>query len=81
MNIKDSVTFSRVRTEVEFFWVNGNICCEWCNKSYRNRKGHIECFETHEEMADPGRGIGFYCPAREAIERMLENEISAASRG
>lgn len=79
MNTKNSVSFFRVRAEVEFFWVNGNICCEWCNKSFRNKKGHFECCETHEEIEDPGRNIGFYCPAREVLEGDLSDEVSSTA--
>lgn len=74
------VTFVRVRAEVDFFWVSGKICCEWCNKSFRNKKGHIECCETHEEMAEPGRNIGFYCPAKEAIEEMEKRNETCRQR-
>ena len=63
------VTFVRVRAEVD-----------WCNKSFRNKKGHIECCETHEEMAEPGRNIGFYCPAKEAIEEMEKRNETCRQR-
>lgn len=76
MSAGKAVTFVRVRAEVDFFWVNGKICCEWCNKSFRNKKGHIECCETHEEIPDPSKMIGWYCPAREAIERRINDEVS-----
>lgn len=75
MNVKNSITFFKVTAPVEFSFQNGLICCEWCDKSDRNRKGHYECCITHEEMVEPGRNIGFYCPAREAIEeKERENE-------
>ena len=64
MTTKNEVTFSRYICPVEIRFTNEKECCEWCNFSFRNRKSHIECFITHEEMASPGDSIGFYCPLR-----------------
>ena len=58
------VTFEKHRAEVEIIFKDGRTCCEWCNLSFRNRKGHISCSLSGEEMVSPGDTIGFYCPLR-----------------
>jgi hypothetical protein len=58
------VSFTRYQVPIEIRFVNGKECCEWCNLSYRNRKGHIACGITGEEMASPGDSIGWGCPIR-----------------
>ena len=60
----NEVTFERRKAEIELRFTGGKICCEWCNLSYRNRKGHFACGITGEEMLEPGATIGFYCPLR-----------------
>lgn len=60
----DAVSFTRYQVPIEIRFVNGKECCEWCNLSYRNRKGHITCGITGEEMASPGDSIGWECPLR-----------------
>jgi hypothetical protein len=70
MNYKklpDSVDFTRYKAEIEIRFVNGNECCEWCNLSFKNRKGHIECGITGEEMIAPGETIGWKCPLRTEV--------------
>lgn len=58
------IDFTRHKAEIEIRFVNGQECCEWCNLSYRNRKGHIACGVTGEEMVEPGGTIGCRCPLR-----------------
>lgn len=58
------VTFTRHTVEIEICFKDGRECCEWCNLSFRNRKGHIACGITGEEMCSPGDTIGYYCPLR-----------------
>lgn len=59
--------FTRYTVPVEITFVNGNICCEWCNMSFRNRKGHIECPFSHEEIFSPNSTVGEYCPLRKEV--------------
>lgn len=65
--LPNPVGFTRYTVPVEIAFVNGRECCEWCNMSFRNRKGHIECVLTHEEMYSPGSGVGDYCPLRKEV--------------
>lgn len=58
------IDFTRHKAEIEIRFVGGQECCEWCNLSYRNRKGHIACGITGEEMVAPGDTIGYRCPLR-----------------
>lgn len=60
--------FLRYRAEIEIRFSDGRVCCEWCNLSYRNRKGHIACGVTGEEIVSPSDTIGIYCPARREID-------------
>lgn len=61
---KSSVDFTRHKAMIEIRFVNGQECCEWCNLSYRNRKGHFACGITGEEMVSPGDSVGWECPLR-----------------
>lgn len=61
---KSTVDFTRHSAMIEIRFVNGQECCEWCNLSYRNRKGHFACGITGEEMVSPGDSIGWECPLR-----------------
>jgi len=63
-DLPDSVDYTRYKAEIEIRFVNGKECCEWCNLSYRNRKGHIACGITGEEMLEPSKTIGCECPLR-----------------
>lgn len=60
----DEVSFTRHKAEIEIRFKNGLECCDWCNLSYRNRKGHMACGITGEEMVSPRDSIGYYCPLR-----------------
>lgn len=62
--IKSAVDFTRHNVTIEIRFVNGQECCEWCNMSYRNRKGHYACGITGEEMVSPGDSVGWECPLR-----------------
>lgn len=62
--LPDAVDFTRYVVPIEIRFVNGRECCEWCNLSFRNRKGHIACGLTGEEMVAPGEVIGWRCPLR-----------------
>lgn len=62
--LPESVDFTRYIVPIEIRFVNGKECCDWCNLSFRNRKGHIACGITGEEMAFPDKAIGWDCPLR-----------------
>jgi hypothetical protein len=62
--LPDSVDFTCYTVPIEIRFVNGKECCEWCNLSFRNRKGHIACGITGEEMVAPSEVIGWECPLR-----------------
>ena len=59
--------YERYHVSIEIRFPQGRVCCEWCNMSYRNRKGHITCPFTGEEMVSPGDSIGLDCPATNEI--------------
>lgn len=61
------VDFTRYTVPIEITFVNGQECCEWCNMSFRNRKGHIECPFSHEEMFAPNSTVGEGCPLRKEV--------------
>jgi len=63
-DLPNNVDYTRFKAEIEIRFVNGQKCCEWCNLSYRNRKGHIACGITGEEMYSPHETIGYECPLR-----------------
>lgn len=69
-----SMEFVRYPAEICVVFPAGHICCEWCNLSQRNRKGHIQCPITQEEMVSPADSIGIYCPARKEIFGGIGNE-------
>ena len=56
--------YDRFIVPIEIHFPKGKICCEWCNLSYRNRKGHIACSLSGEEMLSPAETIGFLCPIK-----------------
>ena len=60
-----AVDFTRYMVPVEITFVNGQECCEWCNMSFKNRKGHYECALTGEQIYTPSETIGYRCPLRE----------------
>ena len=64
--------YERYHVSIEIRFPQGRVCCEWCNISYRNRKGHITCSFTGEEMVSPGDSIGFFCP----IQGGCENNVT-----
>lgn len=64
---KSDVDFTRHSATIEIRFVNGQECCEWCNLSYRNRKGHFACGITGEEMVSPGDSVGWECPLRKEV--------------
>ena len=63
-----TVQFTRYTVSIEVRFTQGKECCEWCNHSFKNRKGHIQCGFTGEEMVSPGDSIGWECPVREVRE-------------
>ena len=58
------IDYTRHKAAIEIRFTSGQECCEWCNMSFRNRKGHYECALTHEEMISPSDSIGCECPLR-----------------
>ena len=60
--------YVRIKATIEIRFTSGRVCCEWCNLSYRNRKGHIACGITGEEIVSPSDMIGINCPARREID-------------
>lgn len=59
-----TVDYTRYQITVEVRFKEGIECCEWCNYSFPNRKGHFQCVFTGEEMVSPASSIGWECPLR-----------------
>lgn len=67
--MKNEVNYTRHKVTVEIRFKDGQECCEWCNLSYRNRKGHIACGLNGEEMVSPHDSIGYDCPLRKEEQK------------
>lgn len=64
-----TVQFTRYTVPVEIRFTEGKECCEWCNRRFMNKQGHIQCMFTGEEMVSPKDSIGWECPLRQAKEK------------
>lgn len=62
------VDYSRYMVSVEVRFTEGKESCVWCNRSFVNKKNHVQCMFTGEEMVSPGDSIGWECPIRERKE-------------
>lgn len=63
------VDYTRYWVEIEIRFKEGRECCKWCNRSFVNKKGHVQCEFTGEEMVSPESSIGWECPLRKQESR------------
>ncbi len=64
-----TVQFTRYTVPIEIRFTEGKECCEWCNRRFMNKQGHIQCMFTGEEMVSPKDSIGWECPLRQTKEK------------